>query len=156
MSFLKSSHQMSKSGFYAHQFTILSRELLMSIIKKWNTKLMKNSTNVPHIAMCFSDNPFPYGPFVPHHVPRQYVASYFSLHETDSFLELNTTVEDLSRITSSSSKSKEQWNLTLRKYEPARQVDLWWEETFDAVILANGHYSVPFVWCILSPPIPSI
>ncbi|TVY55908.1 Thiol-specific monooxygenase [Lachnellula cervina] len=103
------------------------------------------TTNVPDIAMCFSDSPFPYGPFVPHHVPREYVASYFSLHKTDGFLELNTTVEDLSRISSSSSKDTEQWRLTLRKYEPARQVDFWWEETFDAVILANGHYSVPFV-----------
>jgi hypothetical protein len=24
-------------------------------------------------------------------------------------------------------------------------VDVWWEEEFDAVILANGHYSVPFI-----------
>ena len=95
--------------------------------------------------MCFSDTPFPYGPFVPHHVPRQYVANYFSLHKTDSFLELNTTVEDLSKITSSSSNNAEKWKLTFRKYDPARQVDIWWEETFDAVVLANGHYSVPFV-----------
>lgn len=95
--------------------------------------------------MSFSDAPFAYGPFVPHHVPAQYVANYFSLHKTDTFLELNTTVEDVSKIPHSSSDGLDKWKLTLRKYDPTRHVDIWWEETFDAVILANGHYSVPFV-----------
>jgi cation diffusion facilitator CzcD-associated flavoprotein CzcO len=80
---------------------------------------------------------------VPHHIPRQYVESYFSHHGTDSLLSLNTTVEDVSVI--KSNKPRETWRLTLRKYDPARNVDVWWEDEFDAVVLANGHYSVPFV-----------
>lgn len=94
--------------------------------------------------MSFSDIPFPYGPFVPHHVPKQYIESYFSHHKTDTLLSLNTTVEDVSVIRTSVSE-KERWNLTLRKYDPVLRVDIWWEEDFDAVIFANGHYSVPFV-----------
>lgn len=94
--------------------------------------------------MCFSDSPFAYGPFVPHHIPRQYVESYFSHHGTDSFLSLSTTVEDVSVIKPSNT-SRERWRLTLRKYDAARHVDIWWEEEFDAVVIANGHYSVPFV-----------
>ncbi|TKW57271.1 Thiol-specific monooxygenase [Colletotrichum tanaceti] len=35
--------------------------------------------------------------------------------------------------------------LTLRKFDAARNVDIWWQEVFDAVVLANGHYSVPYV-----------
>lgn len=100
---------------------------------------------MPHIAMCFSDSIFPYGPFVPHYVARQYIENYFSLHQTDSLLELNTTVEDLSWTPSSSHKNGGNWKLTLRKRDVARRQDLWWEEHFDAVILANGHYSVPYV-----------
>ncbi|OAP56347.1 hypothetical protein AYL99_09526 [Fonsecaea erecta] len=98
------------------------------------------TTNVPDIAMSFSDDRFPYGPFPPHWVPRQYIANYFSLHRTDTFLVLNTTVEDLSRL-----PGKDGWKLTLRRRDSVRHVDVWWEEEFDAVILANGHYSVPFV-----------
>jgi cation diffusion facilitator CzcD-associated flavoprotein CzcO len=94
--------------------------------------------------MSFSDIPFAYGPFVPHHIPRQYVESYFAAHGTDSLLSLNTTLEDLSLIPLSHSKP-EKWKLTLRRYEPVQNVDIWWEEIFDAVVLANGHYSVPFV-----------
>lgn len=109
-----------------------------------------NRTNVPDIAMCYSDSRFPYGPFVPHYVPRQYIETYFSGHKTDSDLVLNTTVEDLSRIlTLPQVKQQDErfcrWKLTLRKFDAVRKVDVWWEEEFDAVILANGHYSVPYV-----------
>ncbi|KAH8700105.1 putative dimethylaniline monooxygenase [Talaromyces proteolyticus] len=96
------------------------------------------TTNVPAIAMSLSDMPFPYGPFVPHHVPKQYIENYFSTHEVDKYLVLNTTVEDVSR-------DYDRWLLTLRQYHAAEQVDHWWKEEFDAVILANGHYSVPYI-----------
>lgn len=102
--------------------------------------------------MSYSDIPFPYGPFVPHHIPKQYIENYFSAHGTDAFLELNTTVEDLSRVLSSSSSSlsdhpdsREGWKLTLRRRDVLQKVDHWWEEYFDAVILANGHYTIPSV-----------
>jgi hypothetical protein len=108
--------------------------------------LTRSRTNVPSIAMSFSDIPFPYGPFVPHHIPSQYIASFFSAHKTDHFLSLNTTVEDLSVVyDEKTSKGRERWKLTLRKRDVVRYVDIWWEEEYDAVILANGHYSVPYV-----------
>lgn len=109
-----------------------------------------DSTNVPDVAMSFSDEPFPYGPFVPHWVPKQYIENYFSSHRTDSYLVLNTTVEDVSRIPAQKNYSDDRWKLTLRRFDATRNVDIWWEENFDAVIIANGHYSVPFVCSILS------
>ncbi|KAJ4244774.1 hypothetical protein NW762_014351 [Fusarium torreyae] len=95
--------------------------------------------------MSFSDSPFSYGPFVPHYVPRQYIENYFSIHKTDEFLSLNTTVEDISQLPATSKGGLKPWRLTLRKYDPLRHVDVWWQEDFDAVILANGHYAVPWV-----------
>ncbi|KAI9049658.1 hypothetical protein LZ554_006683 [Drepanopeziza brunnea f. sp. 'monogermtubi'] len=102
------------------------------------------TTNVPSIAMSFSDLPFAYGPFVPHEVAKQYIESYFSHHRTDSLLSLNTTVEDVSVIRGAV-KGRERWKLTLRKHDVVRAVDIWWQEEFDAVVFANGHYSVPFI-----------
>jgi cation diffusion facilitator CzcD-associated flavoprotein CzcO len=95
--------------------------------------------------MSFSDQRFAYGPFAPHWIPKQYIETYFSLHKLDAFLVLNTTVEDLSSL-----KARDGWTLTLRRYDPIRKVDEWWEERVDAVVLANGHYSVPFVRVMLS------
>jgi cation diffusion facilitator CzcD-associated flavoprotein CzcO len=94
--------------------------------------------------MSFSDHPFAYGPFVPHWIPKQYIDNYFSIHRTDQYLVLNTTVEDVSKIEGKSGGHYERWRLALRRYDPNRQVDVWWAEEFDAVIFANGHYSVPF------------
>lgn len=100
--------------------------------------------------MCYSDARFAYGPFAPHHIPKQYIENYFSIHKTDSLLVLNTTVEDVSKLSQQSQRDPERWKLTLRKYDPSRHVDIWREEIFDAVVLANGHYSIPFVSFYLS------
>ncbi|KAH8881341.1 putative dimethylaniline monooxygenase [Thozetella sp. PMI_491] len=104
------------------------------------------TTNVPAIAMSLSDRPFAYGPFVPHWIPRQYLADYFSIHGQDRNLVLNTTVEDVTHI-----PKVEGWRLTLRKHDPARKVDEWWQEEFDAVVIAHGHYSVPYI-----PEVPGL
>ncbi|CAI4213312.1 unnamed protein product [Parascedosporium putredinis] len=95
--------------------------------------------------MSFSDSRFAYGPFAPHWVPRQYIENYFSIHKTDSYLVLNTTVERLTRIPPLVRDSPERWRLTLRKVDTLRHADVWWEEEYDAVVLANGHYSIPYI-----------
>lgn len=91
--------------------------------------------------MSFTDLPFPYGPFTPHWIPKQYIENYFSWHRTDDLLVLNTTVEDVALI----DRASERWRLTLRRPDATRDEEEWWQEEFDALIIANGHYSVPFV-----------
>lgn len=103
--------------------------------------------------MCFSDARFAYGPFPPHHVPRQYLENYVATHELDENLVLSTTVEDVSKIQPSASGSGlDRWKLTLRKHDALRRVDVWWTEEFDALVIANGHYSVPYVRAVKLQP----
>jgi cation diffusion facilitator CzcD-associated flavoprotein CzcO len=99
--------------------------------------LMIVRTNVPDCAMALLGSPFPYGPFVPHWVPKQSIQNYFSKFGLDPNLSLNTTVEHLVHI------PRHRWRLTLRKHRGT--FDEWWEEEFDAVVVANGHYAVPYV-----------
>ncbi|KAJ8107185.1 hypothetical protein OPT61_g9038 [Boeremia exigua] len=96
------------------------------------------TTNVPEIIMSLSDERFAYGPFAPHWVPKQYIQNYFASHRTDRFLVLNTTVEDITR-------HGDGWKLILRRYDVVEKLDMWWAEHFDAVVIANGHYSVPYI-----------
>ncbi|KXT02971.1 hypothetical protein AC578_10619 [Pseudocercospora eumusae] len=103
------------------------------------------TTNVPDVAMSFTDSSFAYGPFVPHWIPKQYLENYFSHHHLDQHLRLNTTVEDITAL------EQNRWRLILRHYDATRHVDDWWQDEFDAVVIANGHYSVPFV-----PYVPGI
>jgi hypothetical protein len=60
-------------------------------------------------------------------------------------LALNTTVEDATRIQANDLSRPSGWRLTLRRHDPVRNVDQWWQENFDALIIANGHYTVPYI-----------
>lgn len=115
-------------------------------------------SNVGSEVMAFTHTPFPqvnsaltterFGPNNPTH-PWRVVAGYLEdlfapyLH----LVTLNTTLEKLE-------KQGDEWVLTLRqsgrKYR-GQEVDYWWTERFDAVIVASGHYTVPNV-----PHIPGI
>ena len=79
--------------------------------------------------------------FGPYTAVWDYVSSYFSRVPKEE-LVLNTTLEELS-------KSGGQWRLVLRRREG--DTDHWWEERFDAVVLANGRYCVPYI-----PPVPGL
>jgi hypothetical protein len=78
-------------------------------------------------------------------VPKQYIETYFSLQGTDNILSLNTTVEDVTRVPIEKLSRHSAWRLTLRRHDPIQKVDRWWQEDFDALIIANGHYSVPYI-----------
>lgn len=56
----------------------------------------------------------------------------------DRLVELNTTVE-------ATEKRGNAWILTLRKEVQSTTRDHWWCEEFDAVIVATGHYNVPYL-----------
>ncbi|CRK20906.1 hypothetical protein BN1708_012973 [Verticillium longisporum] len=114
-----------------------------------------HSNIIPSI-MSFTREPFPdklsertlakYGPRAPfrhREVVREWVQEIFVRNGNDKLLELNTTVERAVK------NEQQEWVLTLRKETPGK--DYWWEERFDALIVASGHYNVPWI-----PDIPGI
>lgn len=83
--------------------------------------------------------------------PWKIVADYFEdifaryLHR----VSFNTTVESVRKNASTG-----KWDIVLRQKRlttEGLEKDYWWTETFDAVVVATGHYSVPAI-----PPIPGI
>ncbi|PYI02684.1 FAD/NAD(P)-binding domain-containing protein [Aspergillus sclerotiicarbonarius CBS 121057] len=115
-------------------------------------------SNVGAKTMAFTHTPFPainsatsikqFGPSNatrPFRVVANYLEDLFIpyLH----LVSLNTTVESVQ-------KTGHEWTLTLRKtnqlYRNILQ-DYWWTETFDAVIVASGHYNEPSI-----PSIPGL
>jgi cation diffusion facilitator CzcD-associated flavoprotein CzcO len=50
----------------------------------------------------------------------------------------DTTVELAEKVGS-------KWRLVLRKPHTTDGEDEWWEEHFDAIVVASGHYSVPYI-----------
>jgi len=106
-------------------------------------------TNIDYLAMEFSQEPIPaeqsdhsisfHGPNTPFRhwsVIQRYVQGLVDDKGYQDFVSYNTTVERAEKI-------GERWKLTLRK-EGVRS-DYWWVEWFDAVVVASGHYSVPYI-----------
>lgn len=79
-------------------------------------------------------------PFRHHTVILQYIGDLFNRKGYRDLVEFNTTVELIEKVSSTN-----QWRFTLRKHIPGDEKDHWWTENFDGVVIANGHYSVPFV-----------
>lgn len=113
-----------------------------------------HSNIIPSI-MSYTEEPFPdtlsqrilesYGndaPFRHNAVIRDWVEGIFERGGHTKLLELNTTVEKAEKI-------GHEWVLTLRKELPTK--NYWWQETFDALVVATGHYNIPWL-----PDIPGL
>jgi cation diffusion facilitator CzcD-associated flavoprotein CzcO len=101
--------------------------------------------------MCFSQEPIPEGasalsiskhgedtPFRHHSLIRAYVESLVHRNNYDKLVSYNTSVELAEKIGA-------EWRLVLRRRSDTEGEDQWWEERFDAVIVASGHFNVPFI-----------
>jgi hypothetical protein len=84
----------------------------------------------------------PGAPFRDRELVREWVEGIFVRNGYDKLLELNTTVER-------AEKKDGKWVLTLRKEGPSK--NHWWQEKFDALVVASGHYNIPWI-----PKIPGI
>ncbi|PSN74445.1 flavin-containing monooxygenase [Corynespora cassiicola Philippines] len=86
-------------------------------------------------------------PTRPWRVVADYLEDIFAKHI--HHVSFNTTVERLSK-----NERTGKWDVVLRKKEvlfKGEEKDYWWTESFDAVVVATGHYNVPFI-----PKIPGI
>ncbi|CAI7678097.1 unnamed protein product [Penicillium pancosmium] len=118
-------------------------------------------TNVDAGVMSYSQEPIPtvrsqwsidrHGPETPfrhHSVIRGYVEDLFTKKGHHGLVQYNTTVEQAVK-----EPSTQKWILTIRRREMNEGTlsDYWWTEQFDAVVVASGHYAVPYI-----PAIPGL
>lgn len=106
-------------------------------------------TNIDAIPMEFSQEPIPaeqsersiaiHGPDTPFRhweVVRRYIKGLVERQGYEDMVSYNTTVELAEKVGN-------EWKLTLR--QEGKESDYWWVEWFDAVVVASGHYSVPYI-----------
>ncbi|GKT94393.1 dimethylaniline monooxygenase [Colletotrichum tofieldiae] len=120
-------------------------------------------TNVDFVPMQYTQEPFPttqtalsralHGedtPFRHWSYVQDYVRSLVERRGYQDLVSYNTTVERAEKV-SSTATGAEEWKLTLRKEDPATATETWWEERFDALVVASGHYAVPYI-----PSVPGL
>ncbi|KAK3367683.1 hypothetical protein B0H63DRAFT_85081 [Podospora didyma] len=106
-------------------------------------------SNVVDLAMEFSQEPIPtersqfsvalHGPDTPFRhwtVFRDYVTGLLARNGYEDLMSYNTSVENVEKVGA-------EWKVTLRK--AGKNTDHWWVEWFDAVVVASGHYWVPYI-----------
>ncbi|KAF2089901.1 thiol-specific monooxygenase [Saccharata proteae CBS 121410] len=102
-------------------------------------------TNIPHSLMNYSDLRFPEKtPLFPSHtIVKEYIERY--AEDVRHLIKFQTQVIDVSPVDEEDGKS--QWAVKFRELQSGN------EETqiFDAVVVANGHYSDPYI-----PDIPGL
>lgn len=79
-------------------------------------------------------------------VVRQYIDEYISKHLQRENVNVvyTTTVEDVERIDAPGKPIPYRFRLTLR--QPLDEAnDVWFQQEFDSVVVAVGHYHVPFI-----------
>ncbi|KAJ4162809.1 hypothetical protein NW754_014227 [Fusarium falciforme] len=112
-------------------------------------------TNVASVTMEFTQEPIPeirsewsigiHGPDTPFRtwkVIRDYIAGLLQRNNYEDLVSYSTTVEHVEKV-------GDEWKVVLRK--EGNEKDYWWTEWFDAVVVASGHYWVPYI-----PPIDGL
>ncbi|KAL3453332.1 hypothetical protein BJX65DRAFT_121303 [Aspergillus insuetus] len=109
-------------------------------------------TNVPAELMAFTHTPLPvansplsterYGAgnaTRPYHAVARYLLGLVERYR--EYISFNTAVVAVEKTDTG------KWRLTLRRPEVNRESprDSWWQEEFDAVIVATGQYNVPYI-----------
>ena len=109
-------------------------------------------SNIGANVMSFTQEPFPeiiskrsraqFGPESPfrhRETVREWIEALFNRNGYRDFIEFSTTVELATKV-------GDEWVLTLRKEtKGADEKDFWWQEKFDAIVVATGHYNVPYI-----------
>lgn len=110
-------------------------------------------TNIDATAMAFSQEPFPeyrtplnisrhgeQSPFRHWKDVEMYIQDLLNRNGYRELVSYDTTVELVHK-----DEEKGKWILTLRRALEGGEKDYWWTESFDAVVVAAGHYTVPFI-----------
>ena len=79
-------------------------------------------------------------PFRHHSVVQQYIEDLVDRNGYERLVKCNTTVERVQKMASG-----KRWRLILREERRDTDQDYWWTEDFDAVVVASGHYTVPYI-----------
>lgn len=116
-------------------------------------------TNIHETVLEYSQEPIPdirseisiqrHGkdtPFRPYRAIKSWIEKMMDRNSGNASISYSTTVELVEK-----DETTNTWTLSLRRPIEGKDEDYWWTETFDAVVVASGHYFVPWI-----PSIPGL
>lgn len=104
-----------------------------TITMEYSQEAISSARSARTIALHGSDSPFRHWTTI-----RDYVVGLIKRNNYEDLISYETSVERCEKV-------GEEWKITLRRRAEDGENDFWWTETFDAVVVASGHFSVPYV-----------
>ena len=84
-------------------------------------------------------------PFLYHQELEQRFTEFINKEDLNQYIRTNTTIERIHKNQSG------KWVISAKFKNPKTNKDEWYQEEFDAIVIANGHYTVPYF-----PQIPGL
>ncbi|RCK64581.1 Thiol-specific monooxygenase [Candida viswanathii] len=78
-------------------------------------------------------------PFLYHQELEQRFSDFIEREQLAQYIRTNTTVENILK------NSQGKWVVSARYKNPESGSNEWYQEEFDALVVANGHYTVPYI-----------
>lgn len=116
--------------------------------EQWSTSPVYEQlySNVPQTYMNFSYlkpqelEKIPERPFLKHQEVQNLIEGFVKDHDLEKYIRFNTEVES---VTFDGTSKK--WSVVSRTTNDGNDKDKWSLEKFDAVIVANGRYNIPYI-----------
>lgn len=138
---------LAKASF-EHPFVQFSKKSFEEELKWSKNAAYKDLfTNIPEKFMRFSYTPYQnvsrgkfLDPLVSLTDVRNYLESIVVKYNLAEYFRLNSSVEAVEK-----NPETHKWRLTIRHKARYSNIEQWYTEEFDAVVVANGHCNVPFI-----------
>jgi thioredoxin reductase len=123
---IKTKSMWNKSGVYDDLFTNVPGDL------------MRFSSSLDIKALGIEKDINPYYPFITHLQVKEYLKKYSDVNNLKSYIRLNSSVEKLY-------KKDNKWIIVILQIDYTNGIEKWYSEEYDAIILANGRFNIPFI-----------
>ncbi|QLQ80309.1 hypothetical protein HG537_0D03100 [Torulaspora globosa] len=77
---------------------------------------------------------------------KYHLNNFISTNDLEGYYRMNTSVEYVDRTSDS------KWMVVAKRSVPENDYDEWYIEYFDAVVVANGHFQIPYIPFYMSKP----
>lgn len=114
-------------------------------------------SNVPEALMRYEDDINDYGqdtytrddrvaPLTDLPTIKYHLDNFISRNDLESYYQVNTSIEYVDKAGAS------KWMVIAKRSVPGDDYDEWYIEYFDAVVVANGHFQIPYIPFYMSKP----
>ncbi|KAG0681076.1 hypothetical protein C6P40_003377 [Pichia californica] len=114
----------NKSGVYDDLFTNVGN------------RLMRFSSGYDIKSNVLKDNP--YNPFIKHQNVLDYLNKFTEKNNLKSYIRFNSSIEKIY-------KKKNKWIIVVVNFDRKNNIEKWYSEKFDSVLIATGRFNIPFV-----------